>query len=229
MTLHLCQEKGLPMTVERVSSRELSDAALDQLFREARTFSAWTDRPVTDETLRRLYDLLKWAPTSGNSNPARFVFVRSAAGKARLLPAVAPGNVEKVRTAPVTAIVAYDLTFFENLSKLAPHAPTLRDRFAASPELVETTARRNSSLQGAYLIMAARALGLDCGPMSGFDNAKVDEAFFAAGQPREGDQHEFFPVGHLKSNFLCNLGYGDRSRLHPRQPRLSFDEACTLV
>ncbi len=217
------------MTLERVRGSELPDAALDQLFRDARTFGAWSDRPVTDDTLRRLYDLSKWGPTSANSNPARLVFVRSAAGKARLLPAVAPGNVEKVRTAPVTVIVAYDLTFFENLPKLAPHAPTLRDRFAGSPDLVETTARRNSSLQGAYLIMAARALGLDCGPMSGFDHAKVDATFFAAGQPREGDQHEFFPVGQFRSNFLCNIGYGDRSQLHPRQPRLAFDEACTLA
>jgi 3-hydroxypropanoate dehydrogenase len=217
------------MTLERVWGGELPSAALDQMFREARTFGAWANRPVNDDTLRQLYDLLKWGPTSANSNPARFVFVRSAAGKARLLPAIAPGNVEKVRTAPVTVIVAYDLTFFENLPKLAPHAPTLRERFTGSPDLVESTARRNSSLQGAYLIMAARALGLDCGPMSGFDHARVDEAFFAAGQPREDDQHEFFPVGHLKSNFLCNIGYGDRSRLHPRLPRLSFDEACTLA
>jgi 3-hydroxypropanoate dehydrogenase len=217
------------MATERGGGHELPDEALDQLFREARTFSAWSTRPVEDETLRRLYDLLRWAPTSANSNPARFVFVRSDAGKARLLPAIAPGNVEKVRTAPVTVIVAADFRFFENLPKLAPHAPALRTRFAESPDLVEVTARRNSSLQGAYLIMAARALGLDCGPMSGFDNAKVDDEFFAAGQPREDDQHEFFPVGHLKSNFLCNIGYGDRSRLHPRQPRLSFDEACTLA
>lgn len=216
-------------TVERMSGTALDDAALDQLFREARTFAGWLDRPVSDETLRQLYELLKWGPTSANASPMRVVFVRSEAGKARLLPAVAPGNVEKVRTAPVTAIVAYDLTFFEKFPVLAPHAPTLRDRFASSPDLAEATARRNSSLQGAYLMMAARALGLDCGPMSGFDNAKVDEAFFGAGQPREADEQEFFTVGHLRSNFLCNLGYGDRSKLHPRLPRLSFAEACTLA
>jgi len=221
--------RGLQMTSEPVWGQWLPEAALDQLFREARTFSAWSDRPVTDDTLCQLYDLLKWAPTSANSSPARFVFVRSPAGKARLLPAVAPGNVEKVRTAPVTVIVAYDLTFFDNLPKLAPHAPNLRDRFAASPDMVETTARRNSTLQGAYLIMAARAIGLDCGPMSGFDNAKVDEEFFAAGQPLEGNQDEFFHVGHLKSNFICNLGYGNRAQLHARLPRLSFTEACTLM
>jgi 3-hydroxypropanoate dehydrogenase len=207
----------------------LSDDALDQLFRNARTHSTWLDIPVTDETLRQLYDLMKWAPTSANLSPARVVFVRSAAAKQRLLPALAPGNVEKTMTAPVTAIVAYDLKFYEKQPKLFPHNPMIRDLFRGSPELVEATARRNSSLQGAYLILAARSIGLDCGPMSGFDNAKVDEEFFGAGQPCEGCDEEFFPEGHVKSNFLCNLGHGDPSRLLPRLPRLAFDEACSIL
>jgi 3-hydroxypropanoate dehydrogenase len=207
----------------------LSDQALDQIFRTARTYPAWLDVPIADDTLRQLYDLLKWAPTSANLSPARFVFVRSAEAKARLRPALAPSNVEKVMTAPVTAIIAYDLLFYEKQPKLFPHRPRTRDHFAASPELVESTARRNSSLQGAYLILAARSLGLDCGPMSGFDNAKVDEEFFGAGQPCDGCEQEFFPQGRVKSNFLCNLGYGDPSRLHPRLPRLSFEEACSVL
>ena len=210
-------------------NKALSDEALDQLFREARTHNAWLDKPVTDDLLRRLYDLMKWPPTSANSNPARIVFVRTQEAKQRLVPALAPGNIEKVMTAPVTAIIAYDLKFYEKLPKLFPHAPRMRELFAGSPDLVEVTARRNSSLQGAYLILAARALGLDCGPLSGFDNAKVDEEFFAAGEPCEGCEQEFFPQGHVKSNFLCNLGYGDPSRLFPRSPRLSFDEACSLL
>jgi 3-hydroxypropanoate dehydrogenase len=207
----------------------LSDDALDQLFRKARTHSAWLDIPVTDDTLRQIYDLMRWAPTSANLSPARFVFVRSPAAKERLRPALSPSNVQKVMTAPVTTIVAYDLTFYEKQPKLFAHNPRLRQNFAASPELVESTARRNSSLQGAFLILAARALGLDCGPMSGFDNAKVDAEFFGAGRPCEGCDQEFFPEGRVKSNFLCNIGYGDPSRLHPRLPRLSFDEACSIL
>jgi 3-hydroxypropanoate dehydrogenase len=215
--------------VQNSTRSALSEEALDQLFRKARTHSAWLDIPVTDETLRQVYDLMKWAPTSANLSPARIVFVRSAAAKQRLLPALAPGNVEKTMTAPVTAIVAYDLKFYEKQPRLFPHNPKIRELFAASPELVAATARRNSSLQGAYLILAARSVGLDCGPMSGFDNAKVDEEFFGAGKPCEGCQEEFFPEGHVKSNFLCNLGYGDSSRLSPRLPRLSFDEACSIL
>ncbi len=206
----------------------LGSDALDQLFRQARTYSVWLDRPVTDETLRRLYDLMKWGPTSANGSPARLFFIKSPEGKNRLLPAIAPGNVQKVATAPVTAIVAYDLRFHEKLPKLFPGNPGMRSLFASNPELIEVTARRNSSLQGAYLIMAARALGLDCGPLSGFDNARVDEEFFAAGKPCQGCDEEFFMEGHIKSNFLCNLGYGDASALHPRSPRLDFEEACSI-
>jgi 3-hydroxypropanoate dehydrogenase len=207
----------------------VNDEVADLLFREARSFGAWLDKPVSDETLRKVYDLLKWGPTSANSNPARFVFLRTAAAKERLRPALAPGNVEKTLSAPVTVIVAYDLKFYEKLPRLFPHNPGMKDLFAQNPQLVETTARRNSSLQGAYMIIAARALGLDCGPLSGFDNGKVDEEFFAAGRECEGCDQEFFPEGHVRSNFLCNLGYGDRSRLQPRQPRLEFKDACTLM
>lgn len=207
----------------------LDDEVLDQLFRKARTHSSWLDRPVSDETLRELYELVKWAPTSANTNPARFLFLRSKRAKERLLPALAPGNVEKVMTAPVTVIIAYDLLFFEKLPVLFPHSPGMRENFAKNPQLVEVTARRNSSLQGAYLILAARALGLDCGPLSGFDNAKVDREFFDAGRECEGCDQEFLPEGHVRSNFLCNLGYGDSTALHPRNPRLAFEEACALM
>jgi len=203
--------------------------ALNTLFREARTFTKWQPRPVAGETIQDLYDLLKWAPTSANAAPARFVFVRSKEAKERLRPALAPLNVEKTMTAPVTVIVAYDLKFYEQLPKLFPQNPGMAKRFESNPELVETTAKRNSSLQGAYMIMAARALGLDCGPMSGFDQAKVDEEFFAAGKPCFGCEQEFFPEGHVKTNFLCNLGYGEPSALHPRLPRLAFSEACSLL
>lgn len=207
----------------------LSDDCLDVLFRKARTHSYWLDKPVGDDTLRALYDLVKWAPTSANANPARFVFLRTKQAKERLRPSLAPGNVDKTMTAPVTVIVAYDLKFYEKLPKLFPHAPGMRDLFANNPQLVEVTARRNSSLQGGSLILAARAMGLDCGPMSGFDNARLDEEFFAAGKECEGCDQEFFPEGHVRSNFLINLGYGDPSKLHPRLPRLEFGEACSLL
>lgn len=193
----------------------VNDEALDRLFRQARTHHAWLNTPVTDDTLRQLYDLLRWGPTSANSSPARFVFLRTRKAKERLRPALAAGNVEQTMTAPVTAIVAYDLRFYEQLPRLFPAVPAMQDMFAKNADLAEATARRNSSLQGAYMIVAARAVGLDCGPMSGFDNAKVDQ--------------EFFPEGHVHSNFLCNLGHGDPSKMHPRGPRLSFDEACTLL
>ena len=207
----------------------IADIALDTLFREARTHTKWQSRPVTDQTLRDLYELLKWAPTSANAAPARFVFLRSPEAKARLRPALAPLNVEKTMTAPVTVIIAYDLKFYEQLPKLFPHSPGVARLFEGNAELSDATAKRNSSLQGAYLIIAARALGLDCGPMSGFDQAKVDEEFFAAGKPCFGCDQEFFPEGHVKSNFLCNLGYGEPSALHPRLPRLPFNEACSIL
>jgi len=207
----------------------IDDEALNTLFREARTFSTWQPTPVSDQTLTDLYDLLKWAPTSANAAPARFAFLRSKEAKERLRSALAPLNVTKTMTAPVTVIVAYDVRFYEHLSKLFPQNPGMRKLYESNPEMVETTAKRNSTLQGAYLILAARSLGLDCGPMSGFDNAKVDEEFFAAGKPCFGCEQEFFPEGHVKSNFLCNLGYGDPSGLFPRLPRLSFGEACSLL
>jgi len=196
-------------------SNSLTDDALDQLFRNARTYRSWLDKPVSEETLRRLYELSKWGPTSANGSPGRFLFIRSREAKERLRPILSPGNVEKTMAAPVTVVVAYDLRFYEKLPKLSPHNPRMRDLFVSNPPFVEETARRNSSLQGAYLIIAARSLGLDCGPMSGFNNARLDE--------------EFFGGGHIKSNFLCNLGYGDASKLHPREPRLEFDEACTIL
>lgn len=191
----------------------LDDAALDQLFRTARTFRAWRDQPVTDQTLHAIYQLMKWGPTSSNCCPGRIVFVKTAAAKARLQPALDAGNVTQTMAAPATAIVAYDLEFYEKLPLLAPHAD-VRSAFVGKPELIRSTAFRNGSLQGAYLILAARALGLDCGPMSGFDNDRVDA--------------EFFPGGTIKSNFLCNLGYGDPAKLHPRAPRLDFDTACRI-
>ena len=192
---------------------QLPDADLDQLFRKARTHNAFLDRPVPEATLRALYDLLKWAPTSANSNPARFVFVTSDAARERLRPALSPGNLDKTMAAPVTVIVGYDLAFYEKLPVLFPHVDA-RSWFAGKPDHILTTAFRNGTLQGGYLILAARALGLDCGPMSGFDNAKVDAAFF--------------PDGTVKSNFLCNLGYGDPEKLMPRHPRLPFEEACRI-
>ncbi|MBC7799683.1 MAG: malonic semialdehyde reductase [Gemmatimonadaceae bacterium] len=186
-------------------------AALDLLFREARTQNKWQDRPVPDAKLEELYDLLKFAPTSANSSPARFVFVRTAEGKAKLKETLSPGNIEKTMTAPVVAIVAYDTAFYDKLPFLFPHADA-RSWFSGNPAFAETTAFRNGSLQGAYLIMAARAVGLDTGAMSGFDNAKLDGLFFSGTT--------------WKSNFLVNLGYGDPAGLFPRSPRLSFDEAA---
>ncbi len=192
----------------------LDDKAIDQLFRTARTQNGWQDKSVSDEVLRRLYDLVKMGPTSANGSPARFVFVKSPEAKARLKACLAPTNVEKTMAAPVTVIVGYDMQFYEKLPHLFPHADA-RSWFVGNPELIQSTAFRNSSLQGAYLILAARALGLDCGPMSGFDSAKVDAAFF--------------PGGKLKSNFLINLGYGDLSKVHPRNPRLAFEETCQIL
>src|SRR5579862_2306614 len=193
----------------------LSNEALDILFRQARTHNAWLDQSVGDDVLRQLYELMKFAPTSANSNPARFLFLRTPEAKQRLLPALSPTNVDKTLQSPVTAILGYDVQFFEELPKLFPNNPAAREWFSNSPQLAETTAFRNGTLQGAYFIIAARALGLDCGPMSGFDNSKVDAEFFAGTT--------------VKSNFLCNLGYGDASKLFPRNPRLEFDEACQLL
>ncbi|HEY9254281.1 MAG TPA: malonic semialdehyde reductase [Stenotrophomonas sp.] len=191
----------------------LSDAALDQLFRTARTQNAFLDKPVEDSQLRALYDLLKWGPTAANATPARIVFVKSKEAKAKLAPALSEGNLAKTLAAPVTAIVGFDQDFHEKLPYLFPHADA-KSWFEGPREGRHEAAFRNGSLQGAYLILAARALGLDAGPMSGFDNAKVDEAFFAGTA--------------IKSNFLVNLGYGDPSGVFPRSPRLSFDEAARI-
>lgn len=193
---------------------QLDDRSLDILFREAHTHSHWLDKPVSDALLHQIYDLMKWPPTSANCSPARIVFVRSAEAKQKLLPALAPGNVEKTRAAPVTAIIAHDIEFYEKLPKLYPPADA-RAWFAGNQPLIAATAFRNGTLQGAYLLLAVRALGLDAGPMSGFDNEKVDK--------------EFFPDGKVKSNFLINLGYGDSAKLFPRSPRLPFAEAAQIL
>jgi 3-hydroxypropanoate dehydrogenase len=194
--------------------KRISAESLDQLFRQARTHWVWRPEPVPVELLKEVYALASLGPTSANSSPARFIFITTPEAKARLLPAVAPGNVEKTQTAPVTAIVAWDTEFHEKLPQLFP-ARDMRSIFAGNPALIHETAFRNSTLQGAYFIMAARALGLDCGPMSGFDQQKVNA--------------EFFPDGKWKANFLLNLGYGDHSKLFPRNPRLSFEEACLVL
>lgn len=196
-------------------SQTLSEAALDQLFREARTFNAWQLKDVSDEQLHQLYDLTKFAPTSANASPMRVVFVKSKEAKAKLAPFLSENNRAKTMEAPVTAIIGSDQAFYENLPKLFPHADA-RSWFVGNPAMIEATAFRNSSLQGAYLLLAARSLGLDCGPMSGYDQAGVDEAFFGGTS--------------IKSNFLINIGYGDASRnMFPRSPRLTFDEACTIA
>lgn len=195
-------------------STAIADSALDQLFHNARTYAHWQPRQVSEHLLKQLYALAKWGPTSANSTPARLVFVQSAEAKTRLLRHLLPGNVEQTRQAPVTAIVAFDTQFPATLPRLYPHADAA-SWFAGNDALIAETALRNSSLQGAYLILAARALGLDCGPMSGFDRAALDA--------------DFFPDGRWQSNFLLNLGYGDASRLWPRSPRLSFDDACKIL
>ncbi len=192
----------------------VNDAALDTLFREAHTCSAWQDKPIDNALLHELYELVRLGPTSLNCCPARFVFVRSAEAKERLKGCLSEGNVAKTMAAPVTVIVAQDLEFYEALPRLFPQIDA-RPWFAGKPAFAETTALRNSSLQGAYLIVVARALGLDTGPMSGFDGAKVDAAFFAGST--------------WKSNFLVNLGYGEPGKTHPRNPRLSFDEAARIA
>jgi len=206
----------------------IADAALDLLWRKARSFNDFTPEPVTDAQLRALYELAKWGPTTANSQPQRVVFVRSAEAKEKLKPALSGANQKKVMGAPVVAILAYDMRFYEHLPRLF-HNPQARSWYETTPEAIRTTALRNSTLQGAYFMIAARALGLDCGPMSGFDQAKVDEEFFAAGKPCFGCEQEFFPEGHVKANFLCNLGYGEPGALQPRLPRLPFNEACSLL
>lgn len=198
-----------------MSRSPLPQSSLDQLFLQAHTLNAWQDKPVTDELLQRLYDNLRMAPTSMNCSPARIVFVKSPAAKAMLDSALMAGNRAKSMAAPVTAIIGYDTRFFEHLPALFPAMPNARDMFAENSPLAETTAFRNATLQGGYLILAARALGLDCGPMSGFDNAKVDELFFADTT--------------YQSNFLCNLGYGDVKGIYPRNTRLSFGQACRIA
>jgi 3-hydroxypropanoate dehydrogenase len=192
----------------------LDDASLDILFLTARTHHGFTAEPVSDELLRRVHDVARMGPTSMNCCPLRVVFVRSKEGKERLLPALSPGNVEQTKAAPVTAIFAFDVEFYEKLPKLFPHKD-VRGVFAGKPEVAEAMASRNATLQAAYFMLAARAHGLDCGPMAGFDKAKVDAEFLAGTTWR--------------SLFLCNLGHGDAAKLHPRGPRLDFDEACTLA
>lgn len=192
----------------------LPQTALDQLFLDAHTHNAWRDQPVPDALLHRLYDTFRMGPTSANCCPARVVFVKSKAAKEKLMPALMEGNRAKTMAAPVTAIIGYDMRFFDHLGKLFPNAPDAASWFNKDEQTIHTNAFRNGTLQGAYLIVAARALGLDCGPMSGFDNARVDELFFSGTA--------------IKSNFLCNLGYGDLSGVYPRNPRLDFDEACRI-
>jgi len=193
----------------------ISDQALDCLFRQARTQNGWLPTTVSDDELHQLYELMKLAPTSANCSPARMLFLRSVEAKERLRPALNPGNIDKVMTAPVVAVIAYDTQFYDLLPQLFPHNPGMRDLFSSKPPLAEATAFRNSSLQGAYLMLAARSIGLDVGPMSGFDADKLNAIFFADGRYRV--------------NFLCNLGHGDSSKLFPRSPRLSFEQACQLL
>ena len=192
----------------------VSNEALDQLFRDARTHSAWLPKPVPVELLRQAYELARLGPTSANGSPARFVFLTTPEAKARLKPVLAPGNVEKTMAAPVTVIVAWDTEFHENLPRLFPQFD-MPSYFVGNQPLIDETAFRNSSLQAAYFMLAARALGLDCGPMSGFDAGKLNA--------------EFFPDGKWKANLLCNLGYGDHGKLFPRNPRLEFEEATAIL
>jgi 3-hydroxypropanoate dehydrogenase len=192
----------------------LADSALDQLFRSARTHNGWRADPLPESNLREIYELARLGPTAANSSPARFVFVASPEAKERLASAASGNNQPKIKAAPATVIVGYDLDFAERLPVLFPHAPAMKTVFS-DPALAEQTAFRNSSLQGAYLVMAARSLGFDCGPMSGFDNAKVDALFFAGTR--------------IKSNFICSIGRGNGANMFDRLPRLSFEEACEIV
>lgn len=192
----------------------LSDEGLDLLFREARSYNSWSDKPISDITLQAVYDLFRWAPTSANCSPARLVFLTTDKAREKLRPHLLQGNLDKVATAPVTVIIGYDIEFYRRMDTLFPHNPDAKNWFTTREGLAEETAFRNGTLQGAYLMMAARSLGLDCGPMSGFDNQAVDAAFF--------------PDSTIKSNFLCALGYGTRDKLFPRLPRLAFEEACRV-
>jgi len=198
-----------------MTHQPLPDATLDQIFREARSQNGWTDTPVSETLIRAVYDLTRMGPTSANCSPARFVFVSSAEAKEKLAATSTPGNGEKIRTAPVTVIIGHDLKFYERIPELFPHNPQAKEWFSGNAELAEATAFRNGTLQGAYMMIAARALGLDCGPMSGFNNAKVDEAFF------EGTS--------VKSNFICSIGEGDPAKVFARSPRLSFEDACRIA
>src|SRR5512133_337129 len=200
-------------------SHRIADECVETIFRRARTYNGWLPQPVTDEQIRELYDLMKWGPTSANGSPARFVFLRSKEAKERLRPALSAGNVEKTMSAPFTVIVAYDLRFYEKMDKLFPHNPGIKKVFE-NPALAEVTAKRNGTLQGAYLIIAARALG--------FDNAKVDAEFFGP-SAQDASACQEHATGCIKSNFLCNIGYGDPKSLYPRSPRLDFEEACKLL
>ena len=195
-------------------SEALNAAALDQLFLTARTANVWTDKPLSDVQVQALYDTLKFGPTSANCSPARFVFVKSPEAKARLKPHMMPGNDEKVLTAPVTVIIGQDADFAAKMPQLFPHNPGAKEWFA-DPKVAEETAFRNATLQGAYLMLAARAMGLDCGPMSGFDKAGVDGEFFAGTS--------------VQSNFICSIGYGSSEGIFERSPRLNFDQACQIV
>ena len=198
-----------------MTHQPLSDAALDQIFRAARTQNAWTDAPVSETMLRAVYDLARLGPTAANASPARFVFLTSPEAKQRLSPYLSEGNRAKTMKAPAVVIIANDAAFYEKIPQLFPHAPAAGDWFASDPKGAEVSAMRNGSLQGAYFIVAARALGLDCGPMSGFDNAGVDREFFAGTS--------------IRSNFICAVGIGDPAAVFPRLPRLSFEDACQVL
>lgn len=185
------------------------------IFQEARTHNDWLDKDISNDILMEIYDSMKWGPTSANCSPSRIIFVKSKASKDRLLPFVIESNLEKTKSAPVTAIIGYDINFYDHLPKLFPHNPDAQNWFNHSIDIAEETAFRNGSMQGAYFIIAARALGLDCGPMSGFD--------------KEGVDNEFFRDTNIKSNFLCNLGYGDKTKLFERSPRFKFNEVCEII
>jgi 3-hydroxypropanoate dehydrogenase len=206
----------LPKKETFIMTESLIDpTAMDLLFRDARSQNKWLDRAIPDGTLEAIYDLMKWGPTSANGFPIRIVFVTSDEAKEKLAGVAMSGNQEKIRTAPATAILGNDAEFFERMDRLFPHNPKMADMFRGNSELAQITAMRNGTLQGAYFMIAARALGLDCGPMSGFDNAACDELFFAGTK--------------VKSNFICSIGYGDPDGLFDRLPRPDFDEVCSVV